>query len=352
MPKEHKFWDKEPAKLGDNNNIITEIPRRESIKLPESYTIEDLQDEEVDEIYRLLKNNYIGSLDGLFAHEYSLKFVRWIVKKARFNLCLKYNGQLVGFILGTAHKINVRDVVTDFLGVNFLCIKASHRKINLAPCLISDITRRSTETGRVSAIFTGGVSYPFNFSTAQYYHLPISMTKLIKMDFLPEWLPGPHEIEDEDSFVPLSIDNLKETYTIKNAGHDMQIYDVEDIDEFWKNHACVEDVIYTFVQTNKEGAVIGFISFIVHFLMGHDDEKIKTAFVFDWSTTPTFQLFNGLLNSCIKMEFDLINCLGIGGLVPILKRVGFYEGTGFLNYSFYNFETSAVDPDKLKFVMF
>lgn len=68
--------------------------------------------------------------------------------------------------------------------VNFLCIHKKLRSKRLSPVLIKEITRRvHYHGGLFQAIYTAGIALPQPISTAQYYHRPLNIKKLIESGF-------------------------------------------------------------------------------------------------------------------------------------------------------------------------
>lgn len=101
LPASHAFWSTQPvpqsqADLRDavkdgpiDASCSVEAVRREPLVLPDGYefVLMDLTvDSETDELYRLLRDNYVEDYDSLFRFEYSTAFLEWysVVIQGRF----------------------------------------------------------------------------------------------------------------------------------------------------------------------------------------------------------------------------------------------------------------------------
>ena len=103
VDKEHKFWNTQPmAKLTkaseaepevtvneamDKNTDVSKV-RQEPYKLPEGFewvVLDVDSDEQLNELYHLLTNNYVEDDDASFRFDYSPAFLRWALTIPEFN---------------------------------------------------------------------------------------------------------------------------------------------------------------------------------------------------------------------------------------------------------------------------
>merc|ERR1719350_990721 len=89
--------------------------RDEPFPLPASFewaTVDVDNDAEIDEVYKLLTENYVEDDDSMFRFDYSVGFLRWALKPTGFlkqwhlGVKVKANKKLVGFITGIPAKIS------------------------------------------------------------------------------------------------------------------------------------------------------------------------------------------------------------------------------------------------------
>lgn len=109
----------------------------------------DINDDvQADELYTLLKMNYVEDEDNMFRFEYPVDFLRWIlcppnyVPSWHIGIRLSSNNKLVAFISGIPVKMMVHGKEVKMAEINFLCIHKKLRANRMAPVLIKEVTRR------------------------------------------------------------------------------------------------------------------------------------------------------------------------------------------------------------------
>ena len=117
----HDFWDNQPVpKTSDNVseddfNKAIDVPktvaeiREEPLDIPAGYHWADVDitnDEECQEVYDLLTQNYVEDDDAMFRFDYSVKFLQWALTPPGFNKDWLFGvrggkkNKLYGFISG------------------------------------------------------------------------------------------------------------------------------------------------------------------------------------------------------------------------------------------------------------
>lgn len=156
----HKFWDTQPVpKFKDQRSeegpMITDqtlesVPE-EPKALPAGFewsNVNLMNDEEAEEVYSLLKNNYVEDDDHMFRFEYSIPFLRWVLCGSNYvpnwhiGIRAAKDKKLLAFISGIPVKINVRGSVVKMAEINYLCVHSKLRSKRIAPALIAEVTRR------------------------------------------------------------------------------------------------------------------------------------------------------------------------------------------------------------------
>ena len=153
----HKFWDTQPVpKLSTNlsepivgpieGGKTVESVRTEPYQLPASFewvTCDVSSDEELQEIYTLLNENYVEDEDSLFRFDYSADFLRWALTPSGFNrdwhvgIRAVSSKKLVAFITGIPARVSVmKESAMKMAEINFLCVHKKLRSKRLAPVLI------------------------------------------------------------------------------------------------------------------------------------------------------------------------------------------------------------------------
>ncbi len=202
----HAFWDTQPvpkfmgiqakeASQGEIEKKEVKDVRPTPYPLPESFdwaAIDLADDKQLDEVYELLKENYVEDSSGTFRFRYTPAFIRWALtppgyhKEWILGLRVKANQKLVGFISGIPVKVSVEGKPMNMAEINFLCVHAKLRTKRMAPVLIKEVTRRINVKGVWQAIYTAGKYIPTPISESNYYYRCINFKKLVDVfHFLP-----------------------------------------------------------------------------------------------------------------------------------------------------------------------
>lgn len=164
----------------------------EPIKLPAGFewaTLDLINEIHLNELYELLKGNYVEDSESTFRFEYPKEFIQWALLVPGFqkdwHLAIRSqkDGKLLAFIAGTPVKSKVNGRNVKLAQINYLCVRKKLREKRLAPVLIKEITRRVNLTNVWQAVFTAGIVVPRPVGTATYQHRSINPKKLIEVGF-------------------------------------------------------------------------------------------------------------------------------------------------------------------------
>ena len=200
----HAFWDTQPVPrfLGSQakDSPAGELEKKEAkdvrptpYPLPETFdwAIVDLNnDKELNEVYELLKENYVADSSETFRFRYTPAFIKWALtppgyyKEWIIGMRVKANQKLVGFISGIPIKTCIEDKVMNTAEINFLCVHSKLRTKRMAPVLIKEVTRRINLKGVWQAIYTAGKYIPTPISESNYFYRCINYKKLVDVSFL------------------------------------------------------------------------------------------------------------------------------------------------------------------------
>lgn len=197
--EKHKFWDTQPVPHMLEHKELAEGPietkelkdvRQTPLQLPEGFewTTIDLSDDKIiQEVYELLKENYVEDSDNTLRFKYSIAFLRWAltppgyVKEWIIGVRVTKNKKLVGFISGIPVNVTVKGKTTPMAEINFLCVHKKLRSKRLAPVLIKEVTRLINMKLIWQAIYTAGSYYPTPIAEVLYYHRSLDVKKLIEV---------------------------------------------------------------------------------------------------------------------------------------------------------------------------
>ncbi|CAN1185798.1 Glycylpeptide N-tetradecanoyltransferase 1 [Linum perenne] len=390
LGKQHKFWETQPVgqfkDVGDTSlpegsieppTPLSEV-KQEPYNLPAQYewtTCDMESDDTCNEVYALLRNNYVEDDENMFRFNYSKEFLSWALrppgyyKSWHIGVRAKASKKLVAFITGIPARIRVRDEVVKMAEVNFLCVHKKLRTKRLAPVMIKEVTRRVHLENIWQAAYTAGVVLPTPVTTAQYWHRSLNPKKLIDVGFsrlgarmtmsrtiklykLPDSpaTPGFRKMELHD--VP-AVTRLLRSYLAQFAvAPDFE----EDDVEHWLRP--VENVIDSFVVESPEThEITDFCSFytLPSSILGNQNySNLKAAYsYYNVATkTPLLQLMNDALIVAKQKEFDVFNALDVMFNESFVKELKFGPGDGQLHYYLYNYRLKqALRPSELGLVL-
>ena len=155
MPKNLAITTAEEKEGEIEHREVKDVPK-EPYSLPSGFewTTIDIQDEEqVKELYELLRDNYVEDSEGTFRFDYPIEFIRWALGVPGYNkewhvgVRVSKTKKLYAFISGTPVKMNINTQTVKAAEVNYLCASKRLREKRLAPVLIKEVTRRINLSG-------------------------------------------------------------------------------------------------------------------------------------------------------------------------------------------------------------
>lgn len=362
----------------DNNFIDppTEVDniRKEPYTLPELFYWSEVAltvDEQLDELYTLLTENYVEDDENMFRFDYGRNFLQWALMPTGWNSkwhcgVRARSGKLVAFIAAIPATIRVYDKTVQMVEINFLCVHKKLRSKRLAPVLIREITRRVNQAGIFQATFTAGIVIPKPVGACRYWHRSLNPKKLIESKFshlsknmtlhrtiklyrLPE--------NPQYALKPMSKANLESAFTLLTEY--LKKFDIVPIfspDEFEHFFLPREDVIYSYVIENSEGKVTDLVSFyslpssIMHNPL---HKRIRAAYSFYnvASSVPLNRLMNDALIVSKNLGFDVFNALDLMENKTFLEELKFGIGDGNLQYYLYNWKCPDIPPERIGLVL-
>ena len=147
---------------------------------------------QLEQVYKLLAENYVEDDDNMFRFDYSTNFLKWALlpplhasyKEWIIGVRIKSSGKIVGFISGVPVQMVLENKnKLTMAEINFLCVNKKLRKNRLAPVLIKEITRRVNMKDIWQAVYIAGAVIPTPIGKARYYHRSLKPKKLIEVNF-------------------------------------------------------------------------------------------------------------------------------------------------------------------------
>ena len=392
--KDHKFWETQPVaqlkpeldKIGpdgeegpiDDPMTVADV-KKEGYSLPDAFEWSscDMADEATkEEVYDLLKNNYVEDDDEMFRFRYSKEFLHWVLQPPGYHVDwhlgvrVKGTGKLVAFITGVPAKLMVKGKEIELAEINFLCIHKKLRSKRLAPMLIREITRRVNLRGIWQAAYTAGIVLPKPIAQARYWHRSLNVKKLVEIKFTHiharttmartiklmkldtnTSTPGLREMKEGDA---AQVTKLLNNYLRKFA-----VAPVFSEGEVKHNLLPREGVVYSFVVEDPAapGTITDFVSFYslpstVIQSATHDTLRAAYAYYNVPGKSTITDLMHDALILAKQRDFDVFNCLDLMENSQFLKDLKFGAGDGNLQYYLYNWRLSnELDPSDVGLVL-
>ncbi|KCZ80064.1 hypothetical protein H312_02520 [Anncaliia algerae PRA339] len=349
MEEDSIFWKNEPV-----GNKTTK-KEKNLIELPEGYQIKPFNRlAHTKEVTELIKNNYKDKTNAYISLEYSSDFIEWYFDNQcdlKYCLVLYYQNILIGFISGNEICLSVNKKNERVLGVNFLCIDIDYRNKLLAPLLISHLTHLANKHYILSAVFTGGRSFPFSFIKATYFHRPINPSRLIKAKYLCAY-EEPHIRKSKILRIANKEDIKDILYLYNKANENMKVYEVLSLERAEKSFLPVDNAVITFVVENNSKVTEYISYFYIYTYLSYSNTHIKAAYLHSWSSSNIRTLLDDSFLILKDLNVDVVNCLNIGNNLPFVHNSDFLEGSGDLNYYFYNYSAGEFKKEEISFVMY
>ncbi|XWV25728.1 N-myristoyltransferase [Tupanvirus soda lake] len=336
------YWIDQPFDISNTDTEIkiikSDIPKK-NVELPNGFAFKTLGTNNLEDIYGLLNNHYIEDDQHIVRLAYSKDFLYWYLKYIPhgFVVGLIYKNKLVGVVTACFVDMIIYGKEIKVPYINLLCIQTKIRKLGLTPLLIEELKSRLCNIKMTYALFTGTNKLTKEFSVSKDYVIPINYPKLREVGFLTEDLtPIPKLDEnplhlmtasDIESVVPklnkyLSKFNVKPYFTNDSAHHFL---------------LPKKNIVYSFVNRNKNGEVTDFISVYKNYLYCLKLNKVvsvaQLSFYF-YDTLTLTQLVSYLLDKLPSYGIDQLVFRNTGENMDI--NITKFSTHGELYYYFYN----------------
>ncbi|KAK8801663.1 hypothetical protein WA588_005949 [Blastocystis sp. NMH] len=382
-PQQHKFWNTQPVPQDNGEGQEGPIDaiktpdeiRAEPYRLPPGFQWVDIDvndEKDIEDVYKLLLENYVEDDGAQFRFAYSPEMLRWALtppgykKEYHIGIRVTKTGALLGFITAVPQMVHVRDKLVNMVDVNFLCVHKKIRSKRLAPVLIKEITRRVNRNDGWQAVYTAGISVPTPITNATYFHRSLNPRKLIDIDFarvpsrltitgylrflrLPQefTIPGFRMLEEKD--IPEVLKLLKE-YMKQFAVYPE--FTEEEARHFFLPR---KGVVGSYVVENQ-GHVTDFISFfhIQSTVINNPKYDTFTAtycYYYAAMKTDLNVLFENALIAAKAEGGDVFNALEILNNAKVFEDLKFARGDGTLHYYFYNWKLNQIEPSQMGIVL-
>ncbi|XP_667560.1 N-myristoyltransferase [Cryptosporidium hominis TU502] len=427
--KPHKFWNTQPVVQNDDSSteysfgpieIEPDSFRKEIYKLPDGFSwfdcnLWDIESQDFEDTYQLLKDHYVEDDDSQFRFNYSKEFLRWALcvpgQKKNWLVGVRVNEtkKMVGFISAIPIKVRIHNCIMNTSVVNFLCVHKKLRSKRLAPVLIKEITRRIRCEKIFQSIYTCGKNITKPFTIGTYWHRIINVKKLLETGFIGiprnmtmsslikyHRIPADKRIEgfrpsvDSDAeqicklfenyfmkYKDISNETMNNKINYDEINHSkelgkqayMKLDKIEDLQDKIIIHQCfnVEDVkhyftnidkvIVTYVRENKNKEITDLFSFFIIESTVINNERFPTINIaysyFNIANTCSLkELFNEMIITAKNNNCDAFNTLDLMQNLQVIQDNKFIIGTGKLRYYVFNWKIPQISPSNVGIILF
>ncbi|CAN8076906.1 unnamed protein product, partial [Agarophyton chilense] len=391
-PREHRFWSTQPvpqlhqhesqqrAMQSGGGPIetrqVADIPKQPYALLDsfEWCDIDVTDDAQLEDVYRLLNENYVEDGAAMFRFDYSRHFLRWALlppgwrRDWHVGVRVKSSRKLVAFITAVPATIVVHATALRMVEINFLCVHKKLRSKRLAPVLIREITRRVNLQGIWQAAYTAGALLPRPVSSSRYYHRLLNAKKLIETGFSrlkPRMtmartmrlyaLKSHPQLATIRPMVPADVSAACALLDAHHSHFDLHVRMTADDVAHWLLPR--DNVMFTYVVPHPDTAALtDLVSFysLPSSVINHPVHKTLNAayaFCIVPSSVSIQQLIGDALILARANGFDVFNALDLAHNAQFFDHLKFHKGDGTLNYYLYNWNCPPVDKHKNALVL-
>mmetsp|Transcript_14771 Transcript_14771/g.22946 ORF Transcript_14771/g.22946 Transcript_14771/m.22946 type:complete len:430 (-) Transcript_14771:2557-3846(-) len=385
----HAFWDTQPMpheRTAKNDKLTESGPirpnqkpeelRQEPYNMPKGFEWCDVDvtlQEEREEVYKLLTENYVEDNDCMFRFDYSVEFLLWALtppgfqKQFHVGVRSSKSKRLMALITGVPAVIRAHDKAVDMVEINFLCVHKKLRSKRLAPVLIKEITRRVNLSGVFQAVYTAGVVLPVPVAQCRYYHRLLDPKKLIEVGFSrlqPRMTMARtlklYKLPAETStpgLRPMTPDDVPSAHKLLLKYLKQFNLATEFTEEEFAHWILPrKGVVSSFVVSNESGEVTDMGSFyhLPSTVMRHPvHNTLNAAYSFyNVATSVTMkELMNDMLTLAKSEGQDVFNMLNVMENETLVKDLKFGIGDGNLQYYIYNWNCPTMESKEIGLVL-
>ncbi|XP_078492639.1 glycylpeptide N-tetradecanoyltransferase 1 [Ciona intestinalis] len=381
--KPWKFWDTQPVpKLNEDIHEVGVIEadkdnvREEPYTLPPDFewdTVNLENTKELEEVYKLLNENYVEDDDNMFRFDYSAGFLKWSLRPPNWvndwhcGVRVRKSKKLVGFISAIPALVKVYDKRQRMVEINFLCVHKKLRTKRVAPVLIREITRRVNQRGVFQAVYTAGIVLPKPVAKCRYYHRSLNPKKLVEVKFshlgrnqtmqrLVKLMRLPDEPQIRGIRALKKADVPQCHQLLSNYLSKFDLSPVFTEDEFAHFFLPRKDIIESYVVVDEQGTITDMASFFIlsSSVMHHPDHNMLYAAYSFYNVANKHtekELMKDMLIFAKKLGFDVFNALDLMDNHVFLKDLKFGMGDGNLHYYLYNYKCPDIPEHKVGLVL-
>lgn len=292
-----------------------------------------------------------------------------------------YPEKIVGIIVGKKKQLYIKNIVSDIIEVDFLCLLEKLRSMHLAPYMIGVLTKETViQLGISTAYYTIGDNIKSqSFGKKQMFHKPIQIKNLILANFFTNASIKNDQIKYEKYFNNYKRNTqMKLVYINKytssdvsdklvNEIHDLlfeyskKTYDIFDYKSKESISLILKNPFFHNFLFYKDDILCDFVS--IYRLDSHNKinaHYYKNGYIYllalqDTSITYIDNLMDSISAYCYDIKtnemIETIDMITLTDIFPVKTKkdyetMKFVEGSGILSYYAFNYNIHPIDNRK------
>eukprot|EP00826_Nyctotherus_ovalis_P048111 TRINITY_DN5633_c0_g1_i40.p1 TRINITY_DN5633_c0_g1~~TRINITY_DN5633_c0_g1_i40.p1 ORF type:complete len:396 (-),score=91.80 TRINITY_DN5633_c0_g1_i40:116-1303(-) len=323
--------------------------------------------EEIEEVYKLLKDHYMEYDKGKQKTTLTIDFLRWVLappgyfKDCAVGIRLKSTKELIGFANSAPAKISLGGTVLDMGSFSYLCIERRFRAKRLPSFITTELIRRTNLNGVWQSFFTSSKVIFVPFSEVWFYGRVLNYTKLFELEYAS--IPSGSSLEEEiekNRLPTVDIKGFREM-TKEDVPQVVKIL-AQYLKRFEMHPVFTEETVEHMFLTKKgivhsyvvesEKAVTDFVSFYLVYYTVHRHETIKgfsaaNLYYYAVTKTPLKELVNMVMVTAEKMGVDTFDTSDSMENKTFIEELKFEKLNDCQHFYFQNYSFRKILPEEL-----
>ena len=363
--KDSKFWLNKPVPkyddkiftygkikdLGQSEDIATNLPN--GFKWDTNFDIDSTV---------LFLNKYYGYPTDSFMPYFTIDYINLISLDNPITLTIRAekNGAIACFMMGTPINMITGKEQAKVLNIKLMCLHPKLRNKNMINLCMNEFTRIAGKQGYEHGFFSGKRYVKKPFCETMVYNRAISVSTLIKHDFIKlgkdvtkESMRKALVLPEKPipNFVPMLEEHMEKAYALFNKySNRYTVYPVYTFDQFkqlFKNKSVTS---YVLLENDE---VIDFISYYEQGVRAVKTNKIiSTAHLFYYTSNieTVYQLIKNMIIVAKNKGMNLFCMYDIMENSDIISDLKFEKSNNITYYNFYNWNCPELNKNQIGFI--
>lgn len=374
----YKYWSKQPV-IGLEDRVFVNKPLNDNLvvdeeqkKLPDNYRWEDIDMTESSQrslIADFLNKFYVDSFDCKFKTLFEEDFLKWLFVTPQYmkGLCkaVYFKDTIIAFIGCTIIDIRTGKDILHIGEPKLMCINHNFRNKSLAPKLMNEIKRVLFSYGIKFGSFTTERYVPKPFTSAQYYHRPLNVDKLIKTEF--QRLDNTQSVDDiintfklprnpvnGKKIRKLQEDDLELCYVMLTDHLEKYSFYRTFNEEEFKHYFWDNPFVSSYVLLDEDGDIVDMLTFHKQKLRAlKSNDTVINKGVLSYFTTNVETAYRNVHDILILARsegIDVLSALNIAENENLLLELKFGAGVTKIYYNMYNFMSRELMNKEVNYI--